>query len=157
MRLDLTVFPAQDGGPNGGLAALGSRRDLDQYTYYVAGCVGEFWTRTVVAHCPALRDWDVTAMVEHGVRFGKGLQLTNILRDLAHDLRLGRCYLPREDLDGLGLTPEELLEPANLGRVRPLLNELLDLSLSHYQAGWRYTLAIPRREWRCAWPVPGRC
>ena len=157
MRMDLTVFPAQDGEMTGGLAALRSRRDLDQYTYYVAGCVGEFWTRTAVAHCPALGGWDVTAMVEHGVRFGKGLQLTNILRDLAHDLRLGRCYLPREDLERLGLTPEELLEPANLGRVRPLLNELLDLSLSHYQAGWRYTLAIPRREWRlrlaCAWPL----
>ncbi|MCE2487842.1 MAG: squalene/phytoene synthase family protein [Desulfurellaceae bacterium] len=154
MRMDLTAFAAQE---DEGLAALRSRRDLDQYTYYVAGCVGEFWTKTAVAHCPALGDWDMTAMVEHGVRFGKGLQLTNILRDLAHDLRLGRCYLPREDLDRLGLTPEELLEPANLGRVRPLLNELLDLSLSHYQAGWRYTLAIPRREWRlrlaCAWPL----
>jgi farnesyl-diphosphate farnesyltransferase len=53
--------------------------------------------------------------------------------------------------------PEELFEPASLNRIRPLLNELLDLSLSHYQAGWRYTLAIPRREWRlrlaCAWPL----
>ena len=157
MRMDLTVFPAEDEGAAGRVAALRSRRELDQYTYYVAGCVGEFWTKTAVAHRPALGDWDPAVMAEHGVRFGKGLQLTNILRDLAHDLRLGRCYLPHEDLERLGVKPEELFEPASLNRIRPLLNELLDLSLSHYQAGWRYTLAIPRREWRlrlaCAWPL----
>lgn len=157
MRMDLTVFPAEDEGAAGRVAALRSRRDLDRYTYYVAGCVGEFWTKTAVARRPALRDWEPAVMAEHSVRFGKGLQLTNILRDLAHDLRLGRCYLPHEDLDRLGVKPEELFEPASLSRIRPLLNELLDLTLSHYQAGWRYTLAIPRREWRlrlaCAWPL----
>ncbi len=155
MRMDLTVFPAEDEGAAGRVAALRSRRELDQYTYYVAGCVGEFWTKTAVAHRPALRE--LAAVAECGVRFGKGLQLTNILRDLAHDLRLGRCYLPHEDLDRLGVKPEDLFEPATLSRIRPLLNELLDLTLAHYQAGWRYTLAIPRREWRlrlaCAWPL----
>ena len=157
MQMDLTVFPPEDEGAASRAVALRSRHDLDQYTYYVAGCVGEFWTKTAVAHRPALRDWDLAVMAEYGVRFGKGLQLTNILRDLACDLRLGRCYLPHEDLNRLGVKPEELFEPANLSRIRPLLNELLELTLSHYQAGWRYTLAVPRREWRlrlaCAWPL----
>ena len=156
MQMDLTVFPAEDEA-GGRVAALGSRRDLDRYTYYVAGCVGEFWTKTAVAHRPALRTWPLAVMAECGVRFGKGLQLTNILRDLAHDLRLGRCYLPHEDLDRLGVKPEDLLKPASLSRIQPLLDELLDLTLAHYQAGWRYTLAIPRREWRLrlasAWPL----
>lgn len=156
MRIDLTVFPAEDGAASA-LRALHSRTDLDQYTYYVAGCVGEFWTKTTVAHRPALRHWDMPAMADLGVQFGKGLQLTNILRDLAEDLRRGRCYLPQEDLAELGVKPEELLEPACITRVRPLLNELLDLTLSDYQAGWAYTLAIPRHEWRlrlaCAWPL----
>ena len=157
MQMDLTVFPSEAEGAAGKVAALQTRADLDQYAYYVAGCVGEFWTKTTVARRPALRHWDIPVMAERGIQFGKGLQLTNILRDLAEDLRLGRCYLPQEDLDALGVKPEELYEPTCLSRVRPLLDELLDLTLSYYQAGWAYTLAIPRREWRlrlaCAWPL----
>jgi farnesyl-diphosphate farnesyltransferase len=38
-----------------------------------------------------------------------------------------------------------------------LLRALLTTALEHYDEGWRYTLAIPRREWRmrlaCAWPL----
>jgi len=154
MQMDLSVFPAENDGK---VMALATRADLDRYTYFVAGCVGEFWTRTAVAHLPMLESWDITGMVAKGVRFGKGLQLTNILRDLAQDLRIGRCYLPQVELATLGVQPEELLDPVTLERVRPLINELLDLTLSHYQEGWAYTLAIPRREWRlrlaCAWPL----
>lgn len=154
MRMDLTVFPGEGEGKVG---TLETRADLDQYTYFVAGCVGEFWTRTAVAHLSTLQHWDVTTMEKKAMRFGKGLQLTNILRDVAQDLRIGRCYLPRIELAALGVQPEELRDPNVLGRVRPLLGELLDLTLDHYQEGWTYTLAIPRREWRlrlaCAWPL----
>src|SRR5262245_39129827 len=154
MQMDLSVFPAESDGK---VVALATREDLNRYTYFVAGCVGEFWTRTAVAHLPALRSWDVTGMAAKGVRFGKGLQLTNILRDLAQDLHIGRCYLPQVELATLSVQPEELLNPATLARVRPLVDELLDLTLSHYREGWSYTLAIPRREWRlrlaCAWPL----
>lgn len=154
MQMDLTVFPAEG---EGNIIALETREDLDRYTYFVAGCVGEFWTKVAVAHLPALRHWDVGAMMEKGVRFGKGLQLTNILRDIAHDLRIGRCYLPRVDLAALGVRPEDVLRPSTLAWVRPLIEDVLDLTLSHYREGWAYTLAIPRREWRlrlaCAWPL----
>ena len=154
MQMDLSVFPAEGEGK---VVALETREDLDRYTYFVAGCVGEFWTRVVVDHLPALRQWNVAEMAAKGVRFGKGLQLTNILRDVAHDARIGRCYLPRVDLAVLGVQPQEIIEPGTLERVRPLIGELLDLTLSHYREGWSYTLAIPRREWRlrlaCAWPL----
>jgi farnesyl-diphosphate farnesyltransferase len=154
MEMDLTRFPAEDSGM---ISALETRAELDLYTYFVAGCVGEFWTRLAVAHRGALRHWDLVAMEERGVRFGKGLQLTNILRDLAQDVRLGRCYLPYAELIALGVRPEELLERQTINRVRPLLNELLDVTLTHYGQGWAYTLAIPRREWwlrlACAWPL----
>lgn len=154
MQMDLTVFPAEG---EGHIVALETREDLDRYTYFVAGCVGEFWTKVAVAHLPALRHWDVGAMMAKGVRFGKGLQLTNILRDIAHDLRIGRCYLPRVDLATLGVQPEDVLMPSTLTRLRPLIENVLDLTLSHYREGWAYMLAIPRREWRlrlaCAWPL----
>jgi farnesyl-diphosphate farnesyltransferase len=173
---DLRIFPGEDEGK---LAALETREDLDRYTYLVAGCVGEFWTEVHVAHRPRLRHWDLPRMRALGVRLGKGLQLTNVLRDLPRDLRpgrcylprqdlarlgleprdlrQGRCYLPRQDLARLGLEPRDLLDPARAPAVRPLLMEWLLTALDHYEAGWRYTFAIPRREARmrlaCAWPL----
>ena len=154
MVMDLTTFPPEH---DGRVVALKTRQDLDQYTYYVAGCVGEFWTEMYVAYRPSLEDWDVEIMKQWGVRFGKGLQMTNILRDLAQDVRLGRCYLPLEELTAYGLSPAQLLEPAAITNVRPILQELLGLTLDHYRWGWSYTLAIPRREvlmrLACAWPL----
>ena len=78
-----------------------------------------------MAHRPALRGWDAVNMKRRGIRFGQGLQMTNVLRDLAQDFRVGRCFLPRQDLEALGLTPENLLNPDALGKLRPLLRDLL--------------------------------
>ena len=154
MTMDLVIFPGEDEGK---LAALASRADLDRYTYLVAGCVGEFWTEVHVAHRPRLAHWDLARMRELGIRFGKGLQLTNVLRDVSRDVRQGRCYLPSRDLALLGLEPRDLLDPASGTTLRPLLVELLNVALDHYEAGWQYTFAIPRRETRmrlaCAWPL----
>ena len=80
MAMDLTRFRGESAQE---LTALHTLDELDQYTYYVAGCVGEFWTRMVCAHRPAMARWDVTRMSAMGVRFGKGLQLTNIVKDIA--------------------------------------------------------------------------
>ena len=151
---DLRRFPGDDEGK---LAALETREDLDRYTYLVAGCVGEFWTDVHVAHRPRLRHWDVPRMRALGTRLGKGLQLTNVLRDIPRDLRQGRCYLPRQDLARWGFEPRDLLDPARAPALRPLLLEWLNTALDHYEAGWQYTFAIPRREARmrlaCAWPL----
>jgi farnesyl-diphosphate farnesyltransferase len=154
MQMDLHTFPQEN---EGRIEALETRADLDRYTYFVAGCVGEFWTKVAVANLPSLQHWNGEAMSTYGVRFGKGLQLTNILRDISQDVRIGRCYLPRAELSALGVQPEDLLEPMTLTRVKPLLDVLLEETLAFYRDGWEYTLAIPPREWRlrlaCAWPL----
>jgi len=154
MTEDLQHFPGED---ETALAALETWQDLDRYTYLVAGCVGEFWTDVAIAHLPRLQTWDATAMRPLGVRLGKALQMTNVLRDVPRDLRQGRCYLPRRALSELGLSPSDLLDPAAARRARPLLAAALQTALDHYEAGWRYTLAIPRAEARlrlaCAWPL----
>ena len=154
MQEDLRIFPGES---EEHLIALESGADLDRYTYYAAGCVGEFWTDMVMAHRAAMAGWDAPAMRARGKCFGQGLQMTNVLRDLAQDLRIGRCYLPRQDLQELGLSPGDLLDPAAAERLRPLLRKLLGLTLSHYTEGWAYLLAIPPREIRirlaCAWPL----
>lgn len=154
MEMDLSVFP---GKAVEDLVALKTLADLDRYTYYVAGCVGEFWTDLMCAHRKALASWDVRRMSEVGVRFGKGLQLTNIVKDLAHDLQKGRCYVPDAMLDEAGLRPRDLLEQKNLPRFQPLLGKLVRMAAEHLDQGWLYTMAIPRYETRlrlaCMWPI----
>jgi len=154
MLFDLTRFPGEDATS---LAALETTDELDHYIYLVAGCVGPFWTALHTAHRPRLRHWDVPAMAALGVRFGKALQLTNVLRDVPADLRHGRCYLPASELGALDLAPHDLLDAVAASRALPLYRRLLTLALGHYDAAWRYTLAIPRAEWRmrlaCTWPL----
>ena len=154
MIYDLTQFPGED---TQSLCALETLDELDRYTYLVAGCVGEFWTAMHVAHRRRLAHWDLPVMSARGVRFGKALQMTNVLRDLPRDLRIGRCYLPRRELVALGLTPADLLDPEAAPRLRPLYDRLLRLTLGHYEVAWQYTLDIPRGEVRmrlaCAWPL----
>jgi farnesyl-diphosphate farnesyltransferase len=154
MEMDLVVFPGQSADD---LVALKTLDDLDRYTYYVAGCVGEFWTDLMCAHRSALASWKVREMSEVGVRFGKGLQLTNIVKDIAHDLQQGRCYVPGPTLAEAGLKPHDLLNPENLPRFRPVLSKLVRMATEHLDQGWMYSMAIPRHETRlrlsCMWPI----
>ena len=154
MEMDLTRFPPEDSGR---IEALADSAELDAYVYYVAGCVGEFWTAITMAHTPRLAGWDKEVMSELGVRFGKALQMTNVLRDLPRDLRMGRCYLPADQLRPAGLTPQDLLDPAMGQKARPVLVAGIRTALEHYAAAEQYILAIPRRCVRlrlaALWPV----
>jgi len=154
MEMDLTVFPGDSAAD---LTALKTLEALDGYTYYVAGCVGEFWTDLMCAYRRGLRNWNVRSMAEVGVRFGKGLQLTNVVKDIAHDLQRGRCYVPEPMLAEHGLQPRDLLDARNLPRFRPVLNQLIRMACDNLDQGWLYTMAIPRYETRlrlsCMWPI----
>ena len=154
MEMDLSVFPGTSAED---VAALKTLDDLDRYTYYVAGCVGEFWTDLMCAHRAALASWEVRQMSQAGVRFGKGLQLTNIVKDIAHDLQKGRCYIPESLLAEARLKPRDLTDGKNLSRFRPILRQLVRLATEHLDQGWLYTMAIPRYETRlrlsCMWPI----
>ena len=154
MEFDLKTFPPEDAGL---VIALPDYAALDSYTYMVAGCVGEFWTNISIAHTPALSRWDADAMSEKGVRFGKALQLTNVLRDVPNDLRIGRCYLPESWLSADGLAPTDLLEPSEVFAARPVLYAGIEKTLEHFTAAEEYVLAIPGRCLRlrlaALWPV----
>jgi farnesyl-diphosphate farnesyltransferase len=148
---------AEDSAPYQPIIALHTDAELDDYTYRVAGCVGGFWTKLCRAHLFPNAKLDAEQLLTDGIRFGKGLQLVNILRDLAADLRKGRCYLPGDGLAKLGLAPADLLNPATEPKLRPLYHEWLDRAESHLAAGWAYTNSLPWRCARvrlaCAWPI----
>lgn len=152
-ELDLLRFSSAGAGQ---IKSLQTSGELDDYTYRVAGCVGEFWTRMCLAHLHGAVA-DQPRLIENGIRFGKGLQLVNILRDLPVDLRNGRCYIPQSELAKIKLTPSNLLQMDHESQFRPLYNRYLDQAASHLSAGWEYTLSLPS-NWRrvrlaCSWPI----
>jgi farnesyl-diphosphate farnesyltransferase len=153
-ELDLRRF---DGASASKIIALQTAAELDDYTYRVAGCVGEFWTRMCHAHLFPQARLDEKQFIADGIRFGQGLQLVNILRDLPADLKNGRCYLPLEKLALARLLPETLLSPANEKYFLPLFRAHLDRAEAHLAAGWRYTNTLPFGQFRvrlaCAWPI----
>jgi farnesyl-diphosphate farnesyltransferase len=74
--------------------SLRNAAELDEYTWLVAGCVGEFWTKLGFRHCPPFARRPPNEMTRLGIDYGKGLQLINVLRDTAADRAAGRNYLP---------------------------------------------------------------
>jgi phytoene synthase len=75
--------------------------DLSLYCYRVASTIGLIAIEIFGYTDPRTRDY--------AVNLGQALQLVNILRDIQSDARRGRTYLPREDLDRFGVSPEALL------------------------------------------------
>ena len=76
------------------VTALATAADLDRYTYLVAGCVGEFWTRACFRHLSRFSERSRQEMLSLGKDYGQGLQLVNILRDAGTDLRKGHVMSP---------------------------------------------------------------
>ena len=154
--LDLQRFgPSNDQDE---ISALDDDAALDDYAYRVAGSVGEFWTAMSRHHMfPTRQSLHDEAWMKDGIRFGKALQMTNILRDIPEDLRFGRCYIPRPRLEAVGLTPEDLRNPGSMASFRPVFNALLDLKDGHLEAAVRYTLRLPGQSRRlrvaCMLPI----
>ena len=154
-RLDLERFgPANEGG---NISALSTDAELDDYAFRVAGCVGVFWTKMSLAHLINLPPEEERLFMERGVRFGKALQMINILRDIPEDLRFGRCYIPEEALEGINMKPDDLMDDTNLHTFRPLYDRYLDLTNEHLEEATAYIRMIPETQFRlkasCMLPV----
>ena len=102
-RFAVPIAPALD-------LIAGARRDVSvlryesyaellEYCYLVAGTVG-LLTSPVLGY----RD----GALAYGVALGRAMQMTNILRDVGEDARLGRIYLPLEDLRRFHYTEDDL-------------------------------------------------
>ena len=134
------------------IRALETDRDLHEYTYLVAGCVGEFWTQLCFRHVRNFAEWPENEMIELGKRYGSGLQLINILRDAHADLQVGRCYFPKEELDAVGVAPSEILvEP---DRIDLVYDKWLEEAQRGLNAGIKYVHGIRNRRIRGATALP---
>ena len=92
--------------------ACGTRRaeDLYPYCYRVASAVG--------LCCIEIFGYTDPRAREYAVELGIALQLTNIIRDVGADARVGRVYLPQQDLKEFGVTEDDLVAGRYDERVR---------------------------------------
>lgn len=115
---------------------------LEDYTWQVAGCVGAFWTKlgflTMSDRFSISTEPD---LLERGVAYGKGLQLVNILRDVAEDLSIGRCYLPVAD-------------PLDTAALLTCHGRWLNTTKSRVKEGERYAATLLSRRLRAATVLP---
>jgi farnesyl-diphosphate farnesyltransferase len=132
--------------------ALETAADLDEYTYLVAGCVGEFWTRLCFRHLQNFASLIQDEMLALGRRYGMGLQLINVLRDAGPDLRAGRCYFPNDELVAIGLSAAQILSKSD--RLQPIYQRWMDKAQDGLACGMQYSRAIRNRRVRAATVLP---
>jgi phytoene synthase len=128
---------------------LGGRRyetfeDLHQYCLRVASAVGLICLEIFGYRDPGAR--------RYATDLGVALQLTNILRDVAEDLRRGRVYIPQEDLRRHGVTEADLqaetdhaLGAVQSAQVKALLRQQAGRAREYYA---RAAGALPRSDAR---------
>lgn len=87
--------------------------ELKEYCYYVASVVGLMMTR--------IFELGDRSQEPRAVELGLAMQLTNILRDVGEDLRMGRVYLPKDEMARYGLDRAFL----GRGRVTPEWREFM--------------------------------
>ena len=132
--------------------ALSTAADLEEYTYLVAGCVGEFWTRLCFRHVRQFSSRTEDEMLAKGKRYGNALQLINVLRDAGSDLRAGRCYFPEQELSAVHLTPSQILSEPQ--RFQPIYRKWLENAMAGLTSGIEYSRAIKNRRVRAATVLP---
>jgi farnesyl-diphosphate farnesyltransferase len=140
-----------------GLFQLRSWQDLDDYCYYVAGTIGIMLTRLFAVHSRYIGSSATKRLTTLGTSFGRGLQLTNILKGIAVDREEGRVYLPREALAERGLSPRTILDEEHREELLAVVDEVVSRALQDLEDALRYTILLPRREPRlrlfCLWPL----
>jgi phytoene synthase len=83
------------------LRRYATMEELEEYCDCVAGAVGLLCLQVFGLH-------DDPRVHEYSVNLSRGLQLTNILRDLGEDVLLDRVYIPREDLAAFDYSEKDL-------------------------------------------------
>lgn len=129
----------------GGLA-IRDFSDLERYCYFVAGTVGHLLTALFELEFPALPAETRLYVRERAERFGLGLQMVNIVKDIADDLARGDCFLPRSLMARERLDVERLLAPERRDEALRVVRAVAERARGHLDAAAEYTLAWPAEE-----------
>jgi farnesyl-diphosphate farnesyltransferase len=86
--------------------------DLERYCYFVAGTVGNLLTELFEQTMPDLPVPMRLSLRDRAVSFGLGLQMVNVVKDVAVDFsERGACFLPTRLAREHGLEVDRLLDP----------------------------------------------
>jgi len=119
--------------------------DLERYCYFVAGTVGKLLTALFLTSVPL--DTERRQIVEqHDVSFGLGLQLVNIVKDVAADMERGVCFIPRALADAHNVPLARFLDPVFRPQALKVVAELCARAREHLARAEEYTLAWPAKE-----------
>jgi farnesyl-diphosphate farnesyltransferase len=117
--------------------------DLERYCYFVAGTVGELLTALFEQSVPVLEAERRAAVRERAISFGLGLQLVNIVKDVATDWQRGDCFLPVELARDHGIELAQLLEPLSRDAALKLVSAVCQRAWHHLERAREYTLLWP--------------
>jgi farnesyl-diphosphate farnesyltransferase len=152
VRLGLSDTP----GAGGKWVTLGTVQELERYCYFVAGTVGHLLTGSFLAY-GSLSDARTAQLRANAERFGLGLQLTNIIKDIHDDAQRHVRYLPDDLLLHHGVPVDGLLDPAHRAGATAAVNHLIAIAAGCLDDALAYTLSLPRRWHRvrlfCLWPL----
>jgi len=110
--------------------------DLSLYIYRVAGVVGLLSIEVFGYQHRKSRDFATS--------LGEALQLTNILRDVAEDARIGRIYFPQDDRIRYRISDQDFKDGTCSQAMQQLLGEYADKAEAAYQQALSYLPAEDR-------------
>lgn len=131
----------------GQVEALATVADLDRYCYYVAGTVGHLLTDLFGLDDRHASPWRYGRLKALATSFGRGLQLTNIIKDVADDRRRGWSFVPRQLCLLAGIRPEDLQENHHREDARRVMAALIAKAKVHLSDALAYTTTLPRRRY----------
>jgi farnesyl-diphosphate farnesyltransferase len=140
MAKGMPIFQAQN--LHAGLTTLS---DMNQYCYYVAGCVGEMLAKLFCHYSPEIAAHS-KELLSLSVSFGQGLQMTNILKDIWDDAERGVCWLPQDIFTETGFDLKNLTAETKDERFRLGLEHLISIAHDHLRDALTYTKLIPANE-----------
>lgn len=145
---DLTFFPSENSGL---IKALPTPKKTLQYCDYMGGQPGVFWAKLEFGK--KLKN----KTQEQALKIGRALQITNILRDIESDVKIGRIYLPMTQLAKQDLMPQDLLETQNYVKLYPIMLYWIKEAKENLLTAKEFIRQIPRKKFfsRAAviWPV----
>jgi phytoene synthase len=115
---------------------------FDDLLHYMEGSaltVGRAMTYILGVRTP----FTIADTLPHADSLSIAMQLSNFWRDIGEDWRIGRVYLPQEDLARFGVTESDLAA----SRVTPGMVRLLEFEFERTEAYYRHARAgIPRLQ-----------
>lgn len=129
------------------LETLATVDDLDRYCYYVAGTVGHLLTELFRLHHAAMAPSRYERLKGLATSFGRGLQLTNIIKDVSDDRRRGWSFVPRQLCELVGIRPEDLQSQRHRDAARRVMLTLIDKAKRHLVDALEYSTTLPRQAY----------